>query len=333
MDIFEGDCLKVMRDEIKKDTVNLVVVDLPYGQTDCEWDNVIDLKKMWIELKRVCVKRSMFVFFCTTRFGASLIASQPRWFRYDLVWKKSRAVGFLCSGKMPLRKHEMIYIFSEPPSNKADLDNSQNLGLREYSRAVIKYTGKTSTKINKELGHSKCEHFFRTETTQFNLPTEETYNELIEKYKINNMENFREFKDIKNEWKPVGKPAIPRTYNPQLTKGKAYKIKGGNPIKTNIYGKLNKRTKLDNKGTRLPISVLEFDNPAKNIHPTQKPVALCEWLIKTYSNKGETVLDFTMGSGTTGIACINTNRHFIGIEKDKKIFTQAKERLEKYKKI
>jgi site-specific DNA-methyltransferase (adenine-specific) len=329
MNIFEGDCLKVMRDEIKKDTVNLVVVDLPYGQTACEWDNVIDLKKMWIELERVCTKNATLSFFCTTRFGASLIASRPRWFRYDLVWKKSRAVGFLCSGKMPLRKHEMIYIFSKPDNN--DLDNSQNLGLREYSRAVMKYTGKTSTKINKELGHRKSEHFFRTETTQFGLPTEETYNELIEKYKINNMEGFREFKDIKNEWKKIT-PNV-KTYNPQLTKGKPYKTKGGNLIKTNIYGTINKQTKLDNKGTRLPISVLEFDNPAKNIHPTQKPVALCEWLIKTYSNTGETVLDFTMGSGTTGIACINTNRHFIGIEKDKKIFTQAKERLEKYKKI
>ena len=71
-----------------------------------------------------------------------------------------------------------------------------------------------------------------------------------------------------------------------------------------------------------------FDRPHPPIHPTQKPVALLEHLIKTYTNEGETVLDFTMGSGTTGVACKNLNRNFIGIELDKKYFDIAKERIE-----
>ena len=79
-----------------------------------------------------------------------------------------------------------------------------------------------------------------------------------------------------------------------------------------------------------PISILEFSNASQKgkVHPTQKPVALLEYLIKTYTNENETVLDNCMGSGSTGVACINTNRNFIGIELDEKYFNIAKERIE-----
>ena len=81
--------------------------------------------------------------------------------------------------------------------------------------------------------------------------------------------------------------------------------------------------------TGYPRQVLDFPNSNKNLlHPTQKPVELLEWLIKTYSNEGDVVLDSTMGSGSTGVACMNTNRRFIGIEKDEKYFAIAKERIE-----
>lgn len=82
-----------------------------------------------------------------------------------------------------------------------------------------------------------------------------------------------------------------------------------------------------NDGTRYPTSILKF-NRAKGLHPTQKPVALLEYLIRTYTNDGETVLDFTMGSGSTGVACANTNRRFIGIELDEGYFDTAKKRIE-----
>ena len=77
----------------------------------------------------------------------------------------------------------------------------------------------------------------------------------------------------------------------------------------------------------LPKKILEFDGATKTVHPTQKPVALMEYLIKTYTNEGETVLDFTMGSGTTGVACTNLNRNFIGIEKEEKYFKIAENRI------
>jgi site-specific DNA-methyltransferase (adenine-specific) len=89
-----------------------------------------------------------------------------------------------------------------------------------------------------------------------------------------------------------------------------------------------KRVRNADDGTRYPTSVVQFiHKPNKNLHPTQKPVALMEYLIKTYTNEGETVLDFTMGSGSTGVAAKNTNRNFIGIEQDDKYFEIAKNRI------
>ena len=88
-----------------------------------------------------------------------------------------------------------------------------------------------------------------------------------------------------------------------------------------------------NNGERYPIDILEFQRDKEKLHPTQKPVALCEYLIKTYTNEDETVLDNCMGSGSTGVACVNTNRKFIGIELDEKYFEIAKKRLEEVKQI
>lgn len=88
----------------------------------------------------------------------------------------------------------------------------------------------------------------------------------------------------------------------------------------------NKETTLNNEGYRYPTDIIKFNNE-KGLHPTQKPVALLEFLIRTYTNEGETVLDNCMGSGSTGVACVNTNRNFIGIELDEKYFNVAKERM------
>ena len=93
-----------------------------------------------------------------------------------------------------------------------------------------------------------------------------------------------------------------------------------------VHGKSTHYVK-DNDGTRYPTSILQF-NRAKGLHPTQKPVALLEYLIRTYTHEGDTVLDFTAGSGSTGVACVNTNRKFIGIELDDGYFNIAKKRIE-----
>jgi DNA modification methylase len=120
------------------------------------------------------------------------------------------------------------------------------------------------------------------------------------------------------------------TYNPQMTQGKPYCFNHNTESSSGkTYGKY-KTTKRQSKGNRYPKSVLRFNNKNPNsqgLHPTQKPVALMEYLIKTYTNEFETVLDFTMGSGSTGVACCNTNRDFIGIELDKEYFEIAEQRI------
>ena len=247
MELYNEDCiecLKKMEDKI----IDLFVLDLPYANkkfgscTEMGWDTPIHLEAMWEQIKRVMKPTATIVFFCNVKFGYALIHSNPKWFRYDLIWKKSRKVGFLSANKQPLRQHENIYVFKE------------------------------------EQG----------------------------------------------------------TYNPQKTEGKPYKSKKHNDNNAGYYREGNyKRTAIDNKGDRHPTSIientiLEHNNPHKTIHRTQKPVSLLEWLIKTYSNEGDIVCDFSMGSGTAGIACLNTKRNFIGIEKDKEIFNLAYDRIQNH---
>lgn len=127
------------------------------------------------------------------------------------------------------------------------------------------------------------------------------------------------------------------TYNPQMEKGEPYSRTSKNPEgyvgKKNDHGYGLKPVKsFSNIGTRYPKSILNISrdfSAQQQIHPTQKPVPLMEWLIKTYSNEGETVLDNCMGSGSTGVACVNTNRNFIGIEMDEPYFNIAKNRINK----
>lgn len=119
-------------------------------------------------------------------------------------------------------------------------------------------------------------------------------------------------------------PKLP-LYNPQKEIGyKPYTSMTGS--KTKNYGKF-KSIETVNDGSRYPTNVLIFNKVSKTIHPTQKPVDLLEYLIKTYTNEGMTVLDNVMGSGSTGVACKNLNRNFIGIEKDPDYFKLAEERI------
>ena len=120
-------------------------------------------------------------------------------------------------------------------------------------------------------------------------------------------------------------------YYPQFSKGNPYSITRDKKERVcEVNGHNFKQTTTKNNGTRYPKRVLKF-NRQTGLHPTQKPVALLEYLIKTYTNEGETVLDFTMGSGSTMIACLNTNRKGIGIELDKHYFDIAKKRINEHK--
>jgi site-specific DNA-methyltransferase (adenine-specific) len=317
--IYNLDCFDFF-DTYAGDKINLVVVDLPYGQIKQKWDVKIDLKKMWICLKKICSARCKFVFFTTTKFGVDLINSNPLYFRYDLVWKKKNSVGYLSANKAPLRKHEMIYIF-EDKNGWQHRDRTNFKELRDYSKGLFEWIGKTRNDIFKECGNYGLCHFMAYTGIQFGIPKQKNYQFLIDMYKINEYPEYITFENLTK----IYKQKLKKRYNPQKTKGKPYKTAGGN-IENSNYGK-RKASPIDNKGNRFPTSVLKFGHDKENIHPTQKPVALCEWLIKTYSDKGDLVLDFTMGSGSTGVACENTERRFIGVEKDTAIFNTAEQRL------
>lgn len=119
--LIQGDMLNELT-KLESNSIDLVLADLPYGQTECQWDNKIDLVSLWSELKRIGKPNTCFAFFCTTRFGYELIKSNEKWFKYDLVWNKVVACGFLQARKRPMRNHEMIYIFydKQPVYNLED---------------------------------------------------------------------------------------------------------------------------------------------------------------------------------------------------------------------
>ena len=389
--LYNCDCFEALP-LIEDNTINLFLLDLPYGQTACKWDTIIDLEKMWKEIKRTLKPSGVVVMFCTTKFGYKLIQSNEKWFRYDLIWEKSRKVGFLSANKMPLRKHENIYIFN---NKEDDTEIIRNIELRNYAEKVKNYIGKTTTEIMKEIGQG-IDHFFRFKSSQFGLPIKDNYEKLTELYDLNDMEGFLKFDDMKeleeletyNPQKTEGKPyktngrdnvgcyrkgkqnhlyhgdpldnkgdrhptsILPEfettheniyifkkeqgTYNPQKTEGKAYTATRQN---ADIYSETIENMPTINKGDRHPTSILpefettilKFNNPHKTIHRTQKPVDLLEWLIKTYSNEGDLVMDFCMGSGSCSLACFNTNRDFIGVEKDDDIYKLAFERIKQHK--
>ena len=113
MDLKKGDCLEVLK-TLPDKSIDFVYLDLPFGQTACKWDQKLDLSALWKELKRLARNdRTPFFFSCTTKFGYELIKSNEKYFRWDLVWEKNRAAGFLNAYKLPMRKHEMIYCFAK----------------------------------------------------------------------------------------------------------------------------------------------------------------------------------------------------------------------------
>lgn len=172
-------------------------------------------------------------------------------------------------------------------------DNSNTHPLRKYFKDVFVFIGKSKKEIIEQIGQ-KADHCFRFNSMQYNLCSEDCYNKLIECYNINKMDGFKTFQELLE---------INRTFNRTF----------------NLQGK------------KFISNVLEFKKDYGGLHPTQKPIALLEFLIKTYSNENDLVLDNCMGSGSTGVACINTNRNFIGIELDDNYFKIAEDRINKAK--
>jgi len=234
-----GDCLEVLP-TLAAGSIDVIITDLPYGTTACAWDEVIPFEPMWKEVKRLLKPRGVFVTTASQPFTSKLVMSNPDWFKYEWIWEKSHATGFLDSGEKPMKQHENIVVFSEKSS----------------------------------------------------------------------------------------------TYNPQLYTKHKTKIRSGKIIhmNTDSYGSFKNdtpRSVPENIG--YPLSIQYFASPYKGgeggYHPTQKPVALYEYLIRTYTNDGDTVLDIAAGSGTTGVAAVKCGRRCMMIEQETQYFEIAKKRI------
>ena len=325
--LLHGDCLEHMK-SIDDDSVDLIFCDLPYGQTSCKWDTIIPWEPFWNEIMRIKKLNTPIFFTTTTKFGVELINNAPKkcHFRYDLVWVKSAPAGFLSAKKMPMRKHEMIYVFYE------------KLPLYDLSSHKHKF-------IKKETTSDKIQS--KNYETELENKTDENGN-----YKIDNKNMYRGGKGkplVINRNNPNGweSPLPTSVIKEQVSDAKEPepepkgKSRHGAKQSTCSYecyqdSKLVRgmdyAKSVGEEGIRkydppLPNSLLEIKS-TRGKHSTEKPVALMEWIFKYYSKEGDVILDPTMGSGSTGVACKNMNRNFIGIEKDPEIYQIAVNRIQ-----
>lgn len=310
IELLQGDCLELMKD-INDKSVDMILCDLPYGTTACKWDVTIPFDKLWKQYKRIIKDKGIIVLFGSEPFSSYLRTSNIDWYKYDWIWEKNNAGNFQLVNYQPLKIHETISVFYNDTPNMEFADimkfhmNRLDLKQKDLSLLELSRNGKPTGWVSNKLNGSQ-------------LPTEQQWEKLCNLFGIEN-----KYQEILNKVKTV-------TYNLDLQetcKVMSNKNKGGS------LGHLSSENKRDNYlqlKTGYPKSILEF-NRETGLHPTQKPVDLLEYLVKTYTNENETVLDNCMGSGSTGVACVNTNRKFIGMELDENYFNIAKERIERSK--
>lgn len=238
---------------------------------------------------------------------------------------KNNVTGFGFSKHQPMRKVEDICIFIK---KHYENNKGQHEELRKYFFEELEKSDLTRKDVDKILNNQMSSRYF-TNGEQFAIPSAVNYEKLQKA-----TGNFkRSYEDIKTEYNAKQKQIPESTYNPQgLRKLEKPIFKSGRNKGGNVYDDKTLNNDTIQYYTGYPNNVLEFKNEAASNqnrpHPTQKPVKLLEYLIKTYTNEGETVLDNCMGSGSTGVAAVNTGRRFVGIELDKKYFDIAKERIE-----
>jgi site-specific DNA-methyltransferase (adenine-specific) len=238
-----GDCLEI-RPIFPDKSFDAIIADLPYGTTQAPWDSIIDLPKLWEQYKRLIKDNGVILLFAQTPFDKVLGCSNLEWLRYEWIWEKTQATGFLNAKKMPMKAHESIIVF--------------------YKK-LPKYNPQKTT------GHKP-------------------------------INSYTKRADVQN--------------------------------KTTLYGKVDKDVSGGGETDRYPRSVLKFSSDKQKtklngtIHPTQTPSALMEYLIKTYTDDGDLILDNVAGSGSTGLAAKNLNRNYVMIEKELEFYNIILKRLQ-----
>jgi len=301
--LLKGDCL-IESDKIESGSVDLILTDLPYGtikniplkgyeNATTEWDIVIDTNKIMQIANRILRKNGKMILTAQDPFSTELknkaLPNLP--FNYSMIWEKDHFANALTAKKAPLNYYEDVLVFSK------NEDTEKAHPLREYFYTEYEKTGLTYKEINRhylettfEGGGGMAYNMLCRTRLYFSMPTADAYSRLQKTgyFKKPYYELKIEDEAFKNKLKS--------TFN--LWEGKKYKS-----------------------------NILKYKKDYTGHHPTQKPVLLLEDLIKTFSNENDLVVDLTMGSGSTGVACKSTNRNFIGIEKDENYFNTAQERI------
>lgn len=325
-ELYHGECVAVMEKLAKEGIkVDAVICDPPYGvfgsnkdSKELCWDNIIEFDEMWEKINKLLKRQNAnVILFGDDNFTHKLRNSNEQGYRYQIIWNKLTAGLGLYAKHQPLKQIEYISVFGNP----FNYDNN----IKKYHYDLYLSSGKTKKELASLFGvcHTS-NHFLEANGNGKCLKklNEKEYGILLGL--IGNGFETMTYEEYLSFWKPP-------TYNPQMTKREkpSRNGRGGgylNEDKLNIKLKNNSN---EIRTENYPTNIIDFKKVTSNAeHPTQKPVELMEYLVKTYTNEGDVVLDFTMGSGTTGVACKNTKRNFIGIELDEKYFEIAKRRME-----
>ena len=305
IELLKGDCL-IESDKIENGSVDLILTDLPYGTvkglggdiekykrlSNSDWDNVINTDKIMQIANRILRKNGKMVLTANQPFTTELISKAipnlPHC--YNMYWDKMHFANCLVANKAPVSYIEDVLVFSK------NEDTEKAHPLREYFYTEYEKTGLTYKEINRDYlettfegGGGMAYNMLCRTRLYFSMPTENAYSRL---QKTGYFEKPYEELKIEDE---AFKNKMKSTFN----------LWEGNKYKSNI---------------------LKYKKDYDGHHPTQKPVLLLEDLIKTFSNENDLVVDLTMGSGSTLVACKNTNRNGIGIEMNEDYFKIAQQR-------
>lgn len=258
--IYQRDCLEGMK-LIPDKSIDMILCDLPYGTTARnKWDQIIDFEKLWEQYKRIIKDNGAIVLTGKQPFTSMMIMSNPKMFKYNMVWRKNLKTGNLNAKRMPMGAYEDVMVFYKKQPT--------------YNPQMIPRTHQI--KCGKKEG--------------------ENYN----KHTSNYGEQSKAYTSVSGEFLTIDDVI---DYEDEVN--------------------FNKDFELENE----MLYVECVHNSSGKLHPTQKPVYLFEWLIKTYTNDGEIVLDNCMGSGTTAVAALQSGRKFIGFETESEYIEKANKRL------
>lgn len=304
--LYNEDCLLKLKD-IEDKSIDLVLIDPPYNIRKAKWDKweTVDayvefMGQIFEECERVLKDNGSFYFFHNDFLQIvelqNYINNNTNFiFKQLLVWNKrfneASNKGFLdgfievenLRNYQKMAEYCLYYTFQ---TDSGDIKEFKS--LRDYFKYIQDKIGLNKKQIIAKLGQ-RADHCFRHSSSQWELPTEDTYNEIIKIFNIDKYKGFKTYEELIQEYEELR-----YTYN----------------------------------NLKEHHSVMNYEIAKKQEHITPKPVDLLEYIIETSSNEGDIVLDCFMGSGSTGVACLNTNRKFIGIELNEKYFIMAKDRME-----